>query len=249
MRKLFLVLMVFVMVLPAAGCGQPKQISFDFTASDVEDVELYYYADVPARSQMKTVTDSADIQSLMDAFSAMKVKNAPERKEGVAGGGYFAAKFNLSGARAGDSYDIIYLEAYREIEASYGFDYVTDADVMGLWEEYGHEIQNIPDSLLPSFALPAYQVADNKELGCVELSYDGVTYRPFGVLDKDFLDVRIGVRENGGDVFVYSIRGYDSSQWICDMADSGLMDSPMLLKAVGVTDIPDALKQYKEYDF
>jgi hypothetical protein len=30
---------------------------------------------------------------------------------------------------------------------------IMDADVMGIWEEYGYEIQNIPDSLLPSFAL------------------------------------------------------------------------------------------------
>ncbi len=92
--------------------------------------------------------------------------------------------------------------------------------------------------------LPKYEVAENDELNCVEITIDDVTYRPFGACDEDLLDKKIGVREDSADSVIFTVKGYDPDQWICDMLISGMMDSPMLYKAVGVTDIPGELKQY-----
>lgn len=97
-------------------------------------------------------------------------------------------------------------------------------------------------------ALP-FIAADNDELGCVELSRDGIIYRPYGVVgDKSMRGDKIGVR--GGDSSsIFEVKGYDSSEWVLE-SDSGFMSAgDMLYKAVGIQEIPAKLKKYKEYDY
>ena len=96
---------------------------------------------------------------------------------------------------------------------------------------------------------PEYLVTDNHELGCVELTYAGVTYRPFGVFaNNKFKGTQIGIRENMPDIKIHEVKGYSSSEWIVEY-DNVLMGGDMILKAVGVAEIPTALQPYKQYDY
>ena len=96
---------------------------------------------------------------------------------------------------------------------------------------------------------PDYFETVNEELGCVELTYDDVTYRPFGVLASTKLrGGQIGIRENSPDSKIHEVKGYSSSEWIIEQ-DTVLMGGIMLLKAVGVTNIPVELEQHRQYDY
>ena len=96
---------------------------------------------------------------------------------------------------------------------------------------------------------PDYLETVNKELGCVELTYDGVTFRPFGVLTSTKLrGEQIGIRENNPDTKIHEVKGYSSSEWIIEQ-DNVLMGGIMILKAVGVADIPAELEQHRQYDY
>lgn len=98
-------------------------------------------------------------------------------------------------------------------------------------------------------ALP-FMVSNNDELGCVELLRDGITYRPFGIADgKSLRNEKIGIHEGDSEVVIFSVKGYDSSEWILE-SDAGFMPaSDMLFKAVTVKDIPSELERYKEYNY
>lgn len=90
------------------------------------------------------------------------------------------------------------------------------------------------------------------------ISYDGVTYRPFGVFGEDglfafdkFIGNQIGIRVTGKDdhpTKIYDIKGYNPKEWIVEYNDI-LMGGNMIFKAVGVADIPKGFEKYKEYDF
>jgi hypothetical protein len=70
---------------------------------------------------------------------------------------------------------------------------------------------------------PDYWETVNEELGCVELTYDGVTYRPFGVLTSTKLrGSQIGIRENDPDLKIHKVKGYSTSEWIIEQ-DNVLM--------------------------
>ncbi len=106
---------------------------------------------------------------------------------------------------------------------------------------------------------PKYLETTNSELGCVELSYNGVVYRPFGIFGggetptltfSEFIGNQIGIRkmETPPPTKIYGIKGYNSKEWIVEYDDI-LMGGNMIFKAVGVTDIPPELAKYKQYDF
>ncbi len=96
---------------------------------------------------------------------------------------------------------------------------------------------------------PTIRVVDNEELGCIELIYNDVVYRPFGVLSNDKLKgTQIGIREDSLDSKIYEVKGYEITEWIVDYLEV-FMGGNMLFKAVGVNEIPKELEQYKQYDY
>ena len=97
---------------------------------------------------------------------------------------------------------------------------------------------------------PEYSVVDNKELGCAELHYDGIVYRPYGVFtNNDFKGKQIGVREDDPEVTICEVKGYESDEWILDHLDVFMSGGDMLFKAAGVVEIPPELAKYKQYDY
>lgn len=97
---------------------------------------------------------------------------------------------------------------------------------------------------------PEYAVSTNSEIDCIELSYDGVIYRPYGVFPNNKLrGKQIGIRGNDTQSKICEVKGYSSKEWITEYSDAFMGGGDMLFKAVGVTEIPEDLKQYKEYDY
>ena len=95
-----------------------------------------------------------------------------------------------------------------------------------------------------------YAVSENEELGCIELHYEGVIYRPYGVFyNNDFRGKQIGIRESDSESKICEVKGYDFKEWITEYSDVFMGGGNMLYKAVGVTDIPEELKQFKQYDY
>jgi hypothetical protein len=100
---------------------------------------------------------------------------------------------------------------------------------------------------------PEYTVADNDDLGCVELNRNGVTYRPYGSFTTDsaidrFIGEQIGVWEGVPDRKIFGVNGYDSSERIVDRLEV-TMGGNMIWKAVGVSEIPSELIEYNGYDY
>ena len=66
---------------------------------------------------------------------------------------------------------------------------------------------------------PKYKVRDNIELGCIELVYEDITYRPYSILTlysrfNKYLSKQIGIREDNYNSKIYELIGYDSREWI-----------------------------------
>ncbi len=98
-------------------------------------------------------------------------------------------------------------------------------------------------------AYPEYAEAENTALGCIELSYNGNTYRPYGVFtDNKLKGEQIGIREGLPDSKIYAVKGYDSGEWIVEYLDI-IMGGNMLFKSVSVTDVPDELEAVRQYDY
>lgn len=96
---------------------------------------------------------------------------------------------------------------------------------------------------------PAFTVTENKELNVIELSHDGVIYRPFGVVpDKSLRGKQIGIREDDPQSKICEAKGYSSKEWIIEYLDVFMGGGDMLFKAIGIAEVPAELEQYKEYE-
>jgi hypothetical protein len=96
---------------------------------------------------------------------------------------------------------------------------------------------------------PEFTVAENNELNVIELSYDGVVYRPYGVVpDKSLRGKQIGIREDDPQSKICEVKGYSSNEWVIEYLDVFMGGGDMLLKAVVITEVPAELEQYKEYE-
>jgi len=98
-------------------------------------------------------------------------------------------------------------------------------------------------------ALP-YVAQENSELGCMELSYNGKIFRPYGVIGGSSMrDKKIGVSGGADGEGIFSIKNYDSTEWILAGDDVFMSGADMLYKEVSVIEISEYLKQYKQYDY
>ena len=95
-----------------------------------------------------------------------------------------------------------------------------------------------------------YAATENNDLGCIELTLNGVTFRPYGVVpDSSLRGEQIGVRDDEPESRIFEAKGYSTDEWIIDYLDVPMGGGDMLFKAVGITEIPEELKQYNEYSY
>jgi len=151
MKKAITLFVMFIFLIGAAGCSeQTTNIVLDFSAVDVENIELYYYEDVPVNAKMQTITEQEDITSILNTLTSIKVKKGSY--EPTAGGSVISFRFNLSDET---SFEIIH-NNYRvkkgQIMSSYNFDYRTEADICGLWDDFSaYDISDASESELPHY--------------------------------------------------------------------------------------------------
>ena len=97
---------------------------------------------------------------------------------------------------------------------------------------------------------PAYNAVESAERGCIELEYEGVVYRPYGVFyNNDFRGNQIGIREGDPESKICEVIGYSSDEWIIEYLDVLMGGGDMLFKSVDVTQIPAELEHHKAYDW
>jgi len=90
----------------------------------------------------------------------------------------------------------------------------------------------------------------NTELGCVELCYNDIVYRPFGVfVNNSFRGTQIAVRADMQESKICQVKGYPPEEWIIEYLDMPMGGGDMLFKAVDTTEIPEELAQYQEYEY
>ena len=95
-----------------------------------------------------------------------------------------------------------------------------------------------------------YAVSENHELGCVELTRLDTVYRPYGIIPvAGFRGGQVGKRSDDPDAILCQVKDYPTTEWIVEHFDVFMGSGDMLFKAVGVTDIPGELGQFKQYSY
>jgi beta-lactamase regulating signal transducer with metallopeptidase domain len=78
--------------------------------------------------------------------------------------------------------------------------------------------------------------------------WDGRTYVPYTVISKNECGAQIGIVNDDENDKVYEYEGYSTDLWIVELYVSGLMDNPMLLREINVTEIPEGLQSEYEWN-
>jgi hypothetical protein len=84
---------------------------------------------------------------------------------------------------------------------------------------------------------------------------DELTFAPFGTLSnegmKRLLGEPIGIVDTEGyeEIILFSVNGYSEKEWLIEVLNVFMSGGYGLLKEDGVTQIPDELKEFEEYDW
>ncbi|MCL2082706.1 MAG: hypothetical protein FWH04_05680 [Oscillospiraceae bacterium] len=98
--------------------------------------------------------------------------------------------------------------------------------------------------------LESFTESTNEEIGCVELIHNGNTYRPFGVLpDRKLRDIQIGLRNNDASLPIYSVKGYNSADWIIEVETGFMSGNDLLYRNISVQQVPDEFEEHRDYSF
>jgi hypothetical protein len=150
-KTVVLVFAFALLVTIPAACGPSAKIEFDFSVSDVENIEIYRYIDVPVNSQMKIVTETTDFQPIMDTFTSLKVSKPKAREPDVGGGSYYAFRFNLPEDAVFEIVCSQYGVGDFDIKSSYVFEYSAAINLDDLWDSYDYHVQYISETQLPYY--------------------------------------------------------------------------------------------------
>lgn len=150
MRRISVVaLSMILMMCILTGCQSRAKIQLDFTASDVSNIELYHF-NVPAQAEMKLVTDSNDIDKIIQTLQDINVKRN-SNSVSKAGSTTLSFRFNLYD---GTKFEIIFTSFGVKdgtIRSSYVFDYLTTSDVDAIWGQYDYEVEQAIENQLPVY--------------------------------------------------------------------------------------------------
>jgi len=95
-------------------------------------------------------------------------------------------------------------------------------------------------------SLATYEVVSNDEYDCMEIHYEGIIYRPFGVESIHNIDgMEIGITSDGHKI--YAVKGQSPREWILSYYET-FMDggSGFIYKAVGAK-IPEDMEMHQMY--
>lgn len=81
----------------------------------------------------------------------------------------------------------------------------------------------------------------------VAVAWKDKMYVPFCAINNSDRGEQIGIVDNDENNQIYKYKGYSEDEWLISFYHSGLMDSSMLMKEIGVSNIPKDL--YSEYEW
>lgn len=81
----------------------------------------------------------------------------------------------------------------------------------------------------------------------VAVAWKNKMYVPFCAINNSDRGEQIGIVDNDENNQIYKYKGYSEDEWLISFYHSGLMDSSMLMKEIGVSNIPKDL--YSEYEW
>ena len=82
--------------------------------------------------------------------------------------------------------------------------------------------------------------------GYAYITWDGRTYVPYGALNENGKrGKQIGIVDGDGENRVYELKGYSAEEWIVNCLPH---DPGMLLREIGVTDIPEGWESEYEWN-
>ena len=140
--------LLFLMMGLIGFNGESANIDFPFEVGDIENIEMYHYAGVPASAEKKVVVAETDITDLYDMFENLSLKE--KQVEENTGADVTSFRFNLSD---GTSYELIYVcdgVKNGKLKSSTGnFEYFTRSDIGSYW--FNNELEAVPveESELP----------------------------------------------------------------------------------------------------
>ena len=149
MKKTIGMTALLFLMMGLIGCsGETANIDFPFEVGDIENIEMYHYAGVPASAEKKVVVAETDITDLYDMFENLSLKE--KQVEENTGADVTSFRFNLSD---GTSYELIYVcdgVKNGKLKSSTGnFEYFTRSDIGSYW--FNNELEAVPveESELP----------------------------------------------------------------------------------------------------
>lgn len=148
MKKLVVMILSAVLLVVCTSCSKAQTIELPFSATDVDNIELYHY-NVPTSAQQKILTSNDDVTAIMEMLT--KIDVTKNTLEPVAGSDVTSLRFNLAD---GTDFEIIYVShgvKKGEIKSSYVFDYQTSSDVGSIWNNYGENPKSVTEEVLPVY--------------------------------------------------------------------------------------------------
>ena len=149
MKKTMGLIALLILMMGLVGCnGKTVNINFPFEVGDVENIEMYHYAGVPASAEKKVVVAETDITDLYDMFEDLSLKD--KQVEENTGADVTSFRFNLSD---GTNYELIYVcngVKNGKLKSSTGnLEYFTSSDIGSYWSNIDLEAVPVEESELP----------------------------------------------------------------------------------------------------
>ena len=149
MKKATNLISFLILMMVLVGCSKETvHIDFPFEVGDIENIEMYHYAGVPASAEKKVVVAETDIIDLYDKFEDLSLME--KQVEETTGGDVTSFRFNLSD---GTNYELVYVcngVKNGKLKSSTGnFEYFTRSDIGSYW--FNNELEAVPveESQLP----------------------------------------------------------------------------------------------------
>ena len=149
MKKATNLISFLILMMVLVGCSKETvHIDFPFEVGDIENIEMYHYAGVPASAEKKVVVAESDITGLYDMFEDLSLKD--KQVEETTGADVTSFRFNLSD---GTNYELVYVcngVKNGKLKSSTGnFEYFTRSDIGSYW--FNNELEAVPveESELP----------------------------------------------------------------------------------------------------
>lgn len=149
MKKTMGLIVLLILIIGLVGCNEETvNIDFPFEVGDVENIEVYHYAGVPASAEKKVVVAESDITDLYDKFENLSLKE--KQVEENTGADVTSFRFNLSD---GTNYELIYVcngVKNGKLKSFTGnFEYFTSSDIGSYWSDIDLEAVPVEESKLP----------------------------------------------------------------------------------------------------